>query len=942
MMIKRCVALLIIISLISILPISIISLSSYRDDDLGVFFDSLDNDSYIDKTRSEGYKIENGYATIDLDEVSHIYNCMISPDKIEIFYRNDSQQYFLLNTLIRPDIFMILEENLSDPSILESVDGVYFKTESSNLSLIVSRKIVPLQHYRFRIDQDPENITSITLTWYGSSNGEYIRVFAWDYYALSSIGMWRHQRDIYDSPDSFAIGYTDTWKNDLNPSRFISREGYIDVVLTPWPAGKEATYLYTDYISLEVRESTRNNATIVTKPISPSKIWRWEYLEWEENVSKGTSIKAQILDKDGNLLSDELLEGNSGGFGGGKVPLYKIAGEESIRIKFSLETVHPMFNPKLLSYLVLWQTDSMKWRDDLSTDYRLENKTNKRIISKTIHLPTGYWWKEFHAELNLSGGGSVTFSILSKDGKVIIDKITGRSSTTYNISNICEKAIKLRADIESNGSFVPKIKNWTVTFSRETGEPVLKYPPIVYINREDLKRKKIDIIISAKDDFPGIDKDSAKYMLEYIDNITRYRYSSIWIPGDVSGEYCSKKWVNVSARSIPIFYDDSLKDLLNLKDKRNITLYRIWFKVSDVAGNSKMSGEIRIEIDVNPPKSRILTDVDRLGFKHSYGEEIEISAYATDDISNVKDVTLYYYTSSSPEPRKYSTIKDQPWTWTIKTDDIAASRSDYYSFFTIATDNAGNVEEKEKGELTILIDIGRPDKPKFEDKIHWLNSPRIGFVEFSDDLCIDSIEYRIGGEEYFEWNEIARNVNSSRYSEDWMISTWDWEQMDSGRVYSVYFRVKDLVGNEYVTQNEGDALRIAKDILPPYPSIESINLWQSRVPVEIFSFASDQNGSGISKVILLYRYSTDKETWSEWKEYNETTFSGWHTWLFDPDERDGYYEIRLRAYDFAGNFLDSRIIDFGLTIFPRNEMISLVVSFLVFIGVSAFTIRKWS
>lgn len=925
-MIRRWLIIMIVLFLIGVSHMSFLSTSIYKSDELGIFFDSLDDDSFIDASKSYGYKIENGYATIDFAETSYIYDCASQADKIEVSYRNNTQPLFILNSLFGPEIFG--ERNFSNLDSLKAIDDVYFKTESSILNITA-----PLQHYRFKIDQDSQNVSSLIFEWFGRFSGYSLRVYARDYYAFNGKGIWRFQGQIFEDSDYIGIG-------DMNPCRFVSKDGYVDIVLTPWPYTENNTYLWTDYISLEVREVTRKNATIVTKPIDPSKVWMWEYVVWEENLSDDTSIKVQVLDGNGEILSDEILEGNSIGFKDEVIPLYGIGGRDRIRLKFILETTNPASNPKLLSYMVLWQTDSKKWKDDLSTNYRLEEKTDTKVVSKLIYLPKGYWWKEFQAKVNLSGGGKVTFDILNDKGENIIGGIEGKSSIEYNISTICTRSIKLQAKIEKNGSFIPKIEEWSITFSREKNEPILKYPSIIYLNKGDLERGKVDIGISAKDDFPGICPRSAKFRLEYIDNLTGIRsYWSDWISAEVDGKDCSKDWVNIIARNIPIFCDDSLKDVLSLDEELNLTLSRVQFKIEDMARNVAESDEIKIEIDTNPPDSWITTSVDQLGFEHGY-EDIEISADAVDDISNVKSVTLYYRISknntSFSDPKEYSSLQEPPWTWTF-----VPSESGYYKFFTVAEDNAGNVESIKDGELTLLIDTNAPNKPDFENKIYWMNNSKIDFVEFSDDLSIDSIEYRIGGEEYFEWKEIARYVDSDIYAEEWQIDTWDWEQMENGRVYPIYFRIRDIVGNEYVTPNDGEALKIAKDTLPPYPSIETLKLWQSKIPVEISTYISNSNGSEISKAILLYRYSPDKRDWSEWKEYNETKFSGWHTWLFSPEEGDGYYEVRLRAYDSAGNFADSDIISFGLTVFPEKEMISLVSIFVIFLMVSAFVTRKW-
>ena len=78
-------------------------------------------------------------------------------------------------------------------------------------------------------------------------------------------------------------------------------------------------------------------------------------------------------------------------------------------------------------YRILWLRED-RWRDDFATNYRIEEKSDKEIISKTIFLPKGYWWDSFEAKVDLHGG-SITFSILDGSGKEIISDIEGRSFT---------------------------------------------------------------------------------------------------------------------------------------------------------------------------------------------------------------------------------------------------------------------------------------------------------------------------------------------------------------------------------------------------------------------------------------------------------------------------------------------------------------------------------
>lgn len=895
--------------------------------DKGIFFETFDecpaNCTVIDASLSYGYTVENGRVKIEIS--SYIYDRdYYYPLNNWAFYRNNANPLFLLNMWIEPDILILIERKLSalDPDYesIASVDNISFESES-NWGFFI-----PFQHFRFKITQPVENITGVILHWYGSTNGKKLRIYVWNGTAFHNIGRWKLHSNIEGNTTSMIV-------NETIPKSCITNKT-LDIILAPLPAESSRTFIRTNYISLEIRKMTTQKAFVITMPFEIDNNSRWEYVEWDGQTSDNTNITLQILDENGKVLGEDLLEGNTKGFQSKRVVLVDL-NVRKIRLKFKLETRNPLESPSLDDFLLLWQLNRTRWEDDLSTDYRIEKKSSEVIISKPIFLPSGYWWSDFEAFAKLNGG-KITFSVLDLDGSPLVQNISGKSETKYNISSVASRAIRLKAEIEGVNGSLPEIEKWSVTYFKEEGKPLLKYPEVIFISEEDKIRGKIDVTILAMDSFSGICKTSGRYRLHYTENETGNIINTSWLPAEIDAENGTTSWVNVTARDIPIFYDDSLKDLLGLEERKEIRLSGIDFRVEDMAGNSNGTEIIDIQVDVTPPTSWITTKVEDVGFKHN--GPVEITANATDDLSNIKKVTLYYRTSSDnksfSDPIKYGAVSIYPWKWLFVPEESA-----YYKFFTVAEDNAGNKESMKEGELTLLIDINAPEKPQFSAGVHWLNSSKINFVTFSDDFCINKIEYKIG-EGYFEWRTISSNVNSTTYTDPWYIDAADWDRMSDGETYPIYFRVTDIVGNEYETESYVEALIVGKDITPPKPFLNPIKVWQWKLPVRISCYIPE-NGSGITSVKIFYRYSTDNETWSDWKEYNATLFSGWHNWSFDPVEGDGYYEIKVEAVDAAGNHAVSDIIRFGLTRFPGIETSILIFLFTILILLSAIFIKKW-
>ncbi len=898
--------------------------------DKGIFFETFDecpaSCTVINESMSYGYTVENGRVKIKTS--SYIYDRdYYYPKNDWVFYRNNANPFFLLNMWINPDILSLLERRLyavdPDYSSIAYRDNVSFESKSA------WGFFVPFQHFRFNISQLPEGITGITFHWYGSTNGEKVRIYVWDERGFFGIGVWKLLEEIRGNTTCISV-------NLAIPKDCIDEKGTINLMLVPSPAESNTTFIKTDYVSLEVKKLATMRAYITTEIFEIDDNSRWECIEWDGEVSNKTRITLQVLDENGTVIDDDILEGNFAGFESKRVILVDLP-VKKIRLRFKLETNDVLDTPYLDDFLLLWQLNGTRWVDDLSTDYRIEKKSENEIISKPIFLPAGYWWSDFSASVNLNGG-KIVFSILDDKGSPLIQNISvsSGSDVKYKISTIHGRCIKLKAILEGHNGSTPKINRWNVTYSEENDKPVFRCPENIFLSEEERVRGKINVTVSAMDSFSGICNSSGRYMLYYIENLTGIVRHTDWLKANVDAKNGTTTWVNVTAENIPIFYDDSLKELLGLSGEEEIRLSGIKFRIEDMAGNENESKIIDIQIDTTPPRSWITTKVEDIGFKHS--EPVEITADATDDLSNIKRVTLYYRLSkdndSFSEPIKYGTLTTYPWKWIFSPDE-----SGYFKLFTIAEDNAGNRESMKEGELLLLIDMNKPGKPQFGAGVHWLNNSRIDFVSFSDDFSIHSIEYKIG-EDYFKWRKIAEDVNSSIYSEMWYIDEDDWNRMEDGKTYPVYFRVEDIVGNVYETQDYADALIIGKDTIPPKPFISPIRVWQWKLPVEISCYIP-KNGSDITKVKIMYRYSPDNETWSEWKELDSTVFSGWSNFSFDPEEGDGYYEIKIEAWDAAGNHGISNIVMFGITRFPTIETAAMLSLFTILILISALFIRRW-
>ncbi|RLF37600.1 MAG: hypothetical protein DRN03_02005 [Thermoplasmata archaeon] len=877
------------------------------------FFDPLKDNSNIDLQLSRNYTIiEKG---IRILQRTFRDNFTVMSNNCSAFKKANALPYplFLVNDPFGPDVPGEKELSSGEKRAI-SIKGNGFVCTASTYGFFV-----PFHHFRFFINASKENVIKLVIYWNGTFDSDQVRLLLWNYNSFGGRGSWSCVRSI-ERKDLNTIVIAD------NPKDYVSKKGYVDVIVLPAiDNANPPTMIKTYYISLSVTVSHyHKEAIIVTKPIDPGALWRWEAVKYNRLLSFGTEVKCFILDQNARVIKS--LEGNEEGFSERYISICKLSNEyPRIRLKFVLKTKDPKVSPYLLNYTVLWQRDERKWRDTLTWNYandpRIDEVGKDYIISTPIYSPPGYWWSKLH----FNSSGTVRISILDEKKNTIV----ANASDGYNMSSLCYKAIRLKAKFIGNETKRPILENWSIVFN-ESKEP----PEFEKINVSYANKPIENFTVRVWDEDPGLLPSTAKYRLVYKKNETLKFFISDWLPAKCSAESCSKEAVLI-AENVHIFYDPELENILNLSGEREITLCYIQFYIEDAAGNGATE-KYKILIDTTPPKSRILESVSDLGFYHGF-EYINLSAEAVDNETGIKSVTLYFFISfdnmTFDGPYEYETLSSPPWNWSF-----LPLGSAYYAFLTIAVDNAGNVEKKTEKEIILMCDTRKPDPPQFERKVHWLSSNEVNFVNFSDDLLLYKIRYKIKGQG-FVWHDVAEGINARSFNQSWKFDQYDWEMMEEGKEYYVYFDITDRVGNEYLTPEDGEALLIAKDTRKPVAEIDKIKVWQWKTPIKLTTYVSDKE-SGIRKVELFYRFSPDNKTWSEWKLYGVVEkVSGEYTWDFSAPDGDGYYEIYIRAVDFAGNEEISECEIVGITIFPFKYVATFISAFVVF-AVVAFIVAK--
>ena len=555
-----------------------------------------------------------------------------------------------------------------------------------------------------------------------------------------------------------------------------------------------------------------------------------------------------------------------------------------------------------------------------------ENKDGK-INSIPIHLQKGTWWDTFNAKTDkTSDKNNITFNILDEDGNTLISNLNGSNN---NISKIQKNVIHLSADlkIEDTENSYPILRSWGINWNIEDEPPIFNSGTFRagkgqggWINL-DLSTCTIDVKdFGVGSVLSGIDKDTAKFELVYVDNSgnTITKTFDAECDGE-SGDQQVTVIANISSLN------------LKIKDFKNIT-----FQIKDLAGNEATSEKVTFKLDTQKPKSYI-KDADKLNNTHN--KEVIISAGAENDKSGIASIALYYKLQEESDWKQYGSDKS-PYNWSFKTN-----KSGIYEFTTVATDNAGNTEDIPNiGDVSFLFDMNSPSKPEFDGEYYFNSKPEFSgdkSVTFKDDYEIEIIEYRLDFHGLNDWTTIIYLPLDKNYTEAWSLSQDDWDSMTEDKKYYIYFRVTDTAGNIYETNDESDALVIIKDISPPVADVsfdigEYEDSWDDTFTITVFI----SDNAEFDYVILEYSYSTDEKKWSEWEEYGEELEDSPFTWTFEAPDGSGYYKFKTKLYDNAGNYIESSEEMVKVTEFPANSLTMMAILFVILFLISIFAIVK--
>ena len=286
--------------------------------------------------------------------------------------------------------------------------------------------------------------------------------------------------------------------------------------------------------------------------------------------------------------------------------------------------------------------------------------------------------------------------------------------------------------------------------------------------------------------------------------------------------------------------------------------------------------------DVTPPVSTITT----VGFGATSFNESPVPIYyvASDSASGVLSVRLYYKYNGGSWQDSGSSQSQPSGTFYFNPPDGAGT----YEFYTIATDNAGNVEQLPAGgSQTVLYDLEPPSSAATGPL--YTNVPDID-VEYTatDDLSgVDAVWlwYRFGGGGWVPWLD------------DYGDSTAGTIAMTLAYgegAYHIFSQAGDVAGNVEPKKSAADLVTVY-DAQAPASECYCAEYTTSS-PIEVRFGAVDEDSSGVYEVCLQYNFEG-----GGWTDSGLCQQAASGTFEFTPTEGPGTYQFRTIATDNSGN-----------------------------------------
>jgi hypothetical protein len=376
-----------------------------------------------------------------------------------------------------------------------------------------------------------------------------------------------------------------------------------------------------------------------------------------------------------------------------------------------------------------------------------------------------------------------------------------------------------------------------------------------------------DVTIDVQDLTSGLDTASANY--EY--SIDGGMSWSGWIGASVSGFDGSTGVETITASGVPFFQDSGTQNMIH-------------FQISDMAGNSAMSGDYTIQIDTQAPDS--WNNIDPSGW-YTASQTPDVTIDVQDTESGIDTATASY---------QYSTDGGASWSGWIpasvtggdgstNTETITASSVPFNQDsgtqnlieFSL-TDLAGNTGYS--GSYTIQIETVGPDSWNNINPSGWYTASQtptvtISVQDTSSGLDVSTGYYRYstdGGSTWSSWTSASVTGSDGTTRVQTLTATAVPFNQDSASQNLIEFELNDMAGNT----GSSPSYTIQIDTKSPggWNGISPTG-WVTASQTPTVTISVQDSISGLDVSDAQYSYSTDGgASWSAWASASVTGKDG--------------------------------------------------------------------
>jgi hypothetical protein len=290
-----------------------------------------------------------------------------------------------------------------------------------------------------------------------------------------------------------------------------------------------------------------------------------------------------------------------------------------------------------------------------------------------------------------------------------------------------------------------------------------------------------------------------------------------------------------------------------------------------------------------------------------------ITATASDGLSGVKNVTLYYRFSSNnaswSEWVSAGVDTASPWSWSF----AFSNGSGNYQFYSLAVDNATNTESAPGSSDAICgYDAAVPSSSVDVITPYWKASSPLAISATVSDNGPSGLK----NVTLYYYNSSNNNTwygpwNFGTITNPWVDVSWSFTFPKGLGYYRFYSRATDNASNIENAPLTNDTF-CGYDTNAPTSSVTVISTpyWKNTRPLMITATASPTNGSGLKNVTLYYYNSSNNNTWyGPWSFGVDSDPWVAVSWSFTFSKNEGFYRFYSIAVDNVSNIESAPLVN---------------------------------